>query len=159
MQEHRGQCPYPCIGAVMKSFDQRLEGKWHEDNGCHIWTGAKNKKGYARINGGYVHRLAYIHKYGPLPPWLWCLHTCHNPSCINPDHLYLGDHTQNMADLRKKGSKKGENHHTNKLTETAVLEIRRLRGHGASCREIGAWVGIAPQHISAICRREYWSHI
>lgn len=145
----------------IKTFEQRLEGKWYEDgNGCHVWTACKNAKGYARLSIGYAHRMAFIHRYGPLPPWLWCLHTCHNSSCINPEHLYLGDHEQNMKDMVDSGrSHRGVRRHNAKISEADVLRIRALRDSGCRVNEIARMYGLRHQQISNIVNRVTWKHI
>lgn len=74
--------------------------------GCWLWTKATNNKGYGnvRINKKYLnaHRVAYAITYGD-PGKLWVLHSCDNPSCVRPDHLFLGTHQDNMDDMRVKG--------------------------------------------------------
>lgn len=80
-------------------------------SGCLEWTGAKKRYGYGTISdlsgSGRknlpTHRLAWELTYGPIPDGLFICHRCDNPPCCNPDHLFLGTHTENMADMRSKG--------------------------------------------------------
>jgi hypothetical protein len=75
--------------------------------GCWEWQAVLSKEGYARISfdarSDYGHRVAYIVFKGKIPDGLCVCHTCDNPKCINPDHLWLGTHQQNMEDRDRKG--------------------------------------------------------
>lgn len=76
---------------------------------CWIWRGWKDVHGYGKI---YVleqkkdvgaHRVAWELAKGPIPDGLFVLHKCDNPPCMNPEHLFLGTHGDNMRDCAKKG--------------------------------------------------------
>lgn len=144
-----------------KPWEERIADKWHEDdNGCHIWTAHTCERGYGRItNGQLAHRVNYAHRYGPLPTWLFCCHTCDVTSCINPDHLYLGTHEQNMRDFSRSGIRKGEGNPHAKLTEQSVREIRKLAGTGESFASISRLYGVGPTQVSRIVGRQRWGHI
>lgn len=74
---------------------------------CIEWTGSRayNGYGFRRIDGKLhrVHRLAWQQARGPIPPGLYVLHRCDNPPCYNIEHLFLGTHSENMADMHAKG--------------------------------------------------------
>lgn len=71
---------------------------------CWEWTGYKDSNGYGRFSGGnYVHRAIYEMYFGEIPKEMSICHTCDNPSCCNPQHLFLGTHKDNMHDRDKKG--------------------------------------------------------
>lgn len=74
---------------------------------CWVTDVARDKNGYSRlvIHGKTykLHRLAYEHFVGPIPEGLLILHTCDNPPCCNPDHLYPGTPAQNMIDKKNRG--------------------------------------------------------
>jgi hypothetical protein len=76
------------------------------DSGCWEWQRSKNEKGYGMINyGGMIwkaHRLSYIFFVGEINNGLFVCHKCDNPSCVNPDHLFLGTNLDNMRDLVSK---------------------------------------------------------
>jgi hypothetical protein len=77
------------------------------DTGCWEWYGAFNNYGYGsiRVDGLRVgaHRASYVAHVGPLPSNMQVLHKCDNPSCVNPDHLFLGTQSDNVYDMVHKG--------------------------------------------------------
>ena len=75
--------------------------------GCWLWTGTKWKSGYGYFRKDKkiqtAHRYFYSLYKGNFDPNLCVLHVCDNPSCVNPEHLFLGTHTDNMRDMTAKG--------------------------------------------------------
>jgi hypothetical protein len=86
----------------------RLDGRFtiNTATGCHEWTGAVGPLGYGRLRyKGKTYlatRFAYAAWVGPTPDGKEVCHRCDNPRCINPEHLWLGDHKQNMSDMADK---------------------------------------------------------
>lgn len=80
-------------------------------DGCWLWLGAKSGRGGHGVigRGGrgdglvLVHRATYEMKYGPIPAGFNACHKCDNPPCCNPDHIFIGTHTDNMHDAELKG--------------------------------------------------------
>ena len=77
------------------------------ESGCWIWMGYVTKWGYGTISVDYkkkcTHRMAYQEMIGEIPKGMLVCHTCDVPSCINPNHLFVGTHQDNMDDMTKKG--------------------------------------------------------
>lgn len=77
------------------------------NSGCWMWAGWTHRQGYGSIKIAgktkLAHRLSYEAAYGPFPKWMDVCHKCDVTGCINPDHLFLGDHQDNMIDRAKKG--------------------------------------------------------
>lgn len=102
-------------------------------SGCWLWTGAKSSSGYGHlgIKGKNVksHRLSWLLFHGKIPDGMEVCHTCDNPACVNPNHLFLGTHQENMEDMKNKGRAvgfPGEFNPKAKLCYTEVLEIRKI---------------------------------
>jgi hypothetical protein len=130
------------------------------DDACWLWTGAKRETGYGQVrwkgrSARKAHRVAFEISYGfPPPSNLFVCHTCDNPLCVNPLHLFLGTHKENMEDMRAKG--KG----AKKLTSVQVTEIRRLfDSHEIERTALARQFGVSTQTVYLIGHRVRWSHI
>jgi len=106
-----------------------------------------------------THRRAYELARGPIPEGLCVLHTCDNPPCVNPEHLFLGTLDDNTADKVKKGrqsSMKGLENGRAKLTESDVRLIRSSHDSGVA---LSARFGVSARVISSVRLRQSWRHI
>jgi len=136
---------------------------------CWLWEGAKTPLGYGhmsiRKNGkrvdAYSHRVSWETFCGPVPDGLEVCHRCDTPSCMRPDHLFLGTHRDNMRDSVQKGRwnrPKGEAHYRAKLTDGIVRNIRANIGL-RSITDMARDVGVSYMAVWYICRRKTWTHI
>ena len=138
-------------------------------NGCHNCTShAKSEYGYSRIGRRGVnttmHRYVYQHIIGrSLPRNVHVLHKCDNPACINPDHLELGSHQDNMRQRDERGRHipprtRGERHGFAKLTESDVLKIRGSHSH-LSNLQLSKLFPISAPAISRVRNSFTWKHL
>lgn len=139
-------------------FDAKYEkkGVW----ACWEWTASTDRRGYGQFWLGkpvFAHRVAWVRRYGPIPADLHVCHRCDNPTCVNPNHLFLGTQADNMADkTEKKRHSYGETHGCAKLTEDRV---RAIRADDRLLREIAADYGVSQVTVSHIKTRRIWRHV
>lgn len=98
-------------------------------------------------------RAVWIMLFGDLSRNEYICHTCDNPRCVNPRHLYKGTHKTNMAD--KIGKHRGERATNCKLTQSNALYIKQSRGR-ESTKSLADFFGISPKTVSNIWRGDIW---
>lgn len=160
---------------------------------CWLWTGPTNGK-YGRHflrdrKSAFAHRYSWMLHHGPIPDGLQVCHNCpggDNPLCVNPAHLFLGTHMDNMADRQRKGRQaRGErsrpknpsrdaSHHSKtrpwtvnrgektghaKLKSADIPAIRQLLTQGVPKVRIAERYGVDPSTIIDIDRGRSWQHI
>lgn len=139
-----------------------------ESSKCWEWTAHRNRKGYGQMGVGTgsrqprcsSHRISWELHFGAIPDGLFVCHRCDNPPCVNPAHLFLGTHTENVADMTNKrrqafGSRSGRS----KLSESSVLEIRRLYDSGVSHKKLARIFGIGNTCAYMAAARKNWRHV
>ena len=141
-----------------------------DENGCHNWPKSTEGIGYGQINlkdknrknvRFKVHRLSYELAKGEIGSGLFVCHRCDNPSCNNPEHLFLGTEQENFADMRAKGRhQQGERHPRAKLLEGEVAEIRwYLTNTKMSQPHIASFYGVSDKTIGNIKTGKIWKHV
>ena len=152
---------------------ERFETKYipEPNSGCWLWIGGLvGKTGYGEIHcrpHGVLraHRVAWELYHNPVPKGFYVLHRCDVPSCVNPDHLFLGTQLENMRDMRRKGrhikAQKFISHEIKRprsiLTSTIASEIRELYAAGAGTQyELATQFGVTQTTISNIVSGKVW---
>jgi hypothetical protein len=170
-------------------MSERFWRKVRKGEGCWEWTGARNSKGYGnvRIARRYrgAHRVSYELTRGPIPAGLLVCHSCDNPVCVRPDHLFLGTVKNNSDDMVRKGRQakgekigahlrglrngkytkpertpRGERNGQAVLTAERVAEIRhRYAAGGVTQLQLAAEYGVNDRCISAVINHQTWKHV
>ena len=146
-------------------FWRRVE----KTDGCWWWIPAKSANKYGLIQLGGVgsksvttHRFSYELHNGEIPEGMIVMHSCDNPSCVNPDHLSLGTHKDNVADMIAKGRRGdpkvvGVDHPKAVLNEHKVRYIRAnpSKSHAQLARELG----VGANTVRGVRTGRTWSHV
>jgi len=151
-------------GSMENRFKLKIEV---QKDGCWKWLGYKNKSGYGSfyaLGETLAHRFSYRFYVGDIPKGLMVCHTCDNPSCVNPKHLWVGTSSDNQQDCVNKGrarrnSPVGSKNGLSKLTEANIIRIRGLKEKGWSQKKIAEEYAIHQTNIHYILSGKTWSHV
>jgi hypothetical protein len=134
-------------------------------NGCWEWTGYRHRQQYGRFKWQgqmrLAHRLSWEFTHGPISSGLHVLHRCDNTPCVNPEHLFLGHHNENMSDMHRKGRHAhGERAGNSVLRNRDILKVKALHATGLlSHSELALIAGVDKSQISRIINRKTWKHV
>ena len=136
---------------------------------CWLWLASKfpPRYGYGRLkyHGKMIkaHRFSYELFTGPIKPGMMILHRkeCGNPSCVNPNHLYMGTHFDNMRDRNIWGkTTKGEGNCNSRLSKEDILLIRKIhKDRLFGYKNTAKIVGVSADMVGKIARGLNWPHI
>lgn len=167
MEARRSDPAFSCI-RPRGTLEERFFRKVVVTDDCWKWVGPVRPNGYGQIQEGgkgsrtiSAHRLSYqIHK-GEIPEGLVVMHSCDNPSCVNPDHLSAGTYKENTSDMIAKGRKrtvapKGTGNGKAKLNDGLVRYIRQSDKKPAS---IARELGLSENCIRGVLSGRTWSHV
>lgn len=157
--------PLPKKPQRLGSTDGSAEGRKIP---CLIWDMGKSGNGYGKIyvNGlqHQAHRWAYQFTFKTQLGRSNVCHSCDNPSCINPHHLFAGTQKDNLSDMRAKGRErkvgpKGNRNPKSIYSPNQVLEMRDRFGFGETISALRKQFGGTYQSIHAIVHRHTWQHL
>lgn len=149
------------LGSLQERFERKV---LICGNGCWEWQGYVAVDGYGSFRfereGDHTHRWAWRIYRGQIPDNSCVLHRCDNMRCVNPEHLFLGSHADNVIDKIRKGRQpRGESCHNARLSEEDVLEIRRMHDAGIRNKRIACRFDISLTHVGHIVRGRLWKHV
>lgn len=142
---------------LRERFEAALE---KTPGGCWEWKKYRNERGYGVMGVGgttrLAHRVMWELTHGPIPEGMLVCHSCDNPACCNPEHLWLGSNSQNVADMRAKGrarALKGTKNANAKLTADEVRAIRqRYAAGGISQQALADEYGLSQPAVGRVVR-------
>lgn len=135
--------------------------------GCWLWCGAKTRGGYGhfrrKIDGVWkmykAHRYSYEMHIGSIPENQLVCHSCDNPECVNPGHLYVGSDKQNTQDMMKKGRWKMIRNPKHRLLDLEIARaIRQLKKEhpDMTYRELGSRFNTSGQQAHRVVTNQIW---
>lgn len=147
----------------------RFEERVDRSGDCWIWTGSMRPNGYGRMSIGprgeahsyLAHRLAYYYANGAWPKNC-VLHSCDNPSCVNPAHLSDGTLAENSRQMYERGrgpDNRGECSGRAKITSQVVADIRRRFEAGETQKSIATDAGLSQSWVSRLVNKRAWRHV
>lgn len=138
-----------------------------KSRGCWLWLGERREP-YGRFTfcgkKYSAHRFSYSLIHGPIPSNLKCCHSCDNPLCVKPDHLFIGTHQDNMNDCTTKNRQaRGVKKPWAKLTDQKVKKIRSeyVKRFGEYClvKNLAKEFKVSSSTISNVIARRVWQHV
>ena len=156
----------------MSQFEKIWKRLWSQtkvmgEDECWEWFGNRNSDGYGRIwvyeRLESAHRMSWRFLKGNIPANACVLHSCDNPPCVNPAHLFLGTQQDNANDRETKGRGNqsiGEKNGNSKLISKDVLKIRAIYSDGlTSQRKLAKMFKISKSTVGYMLSRSNWKHI
>ena len=152
-------------GRKAKPLVDRFWAQVNKTDNCWNWDGSIQKGGYGTIELNHkslkAHRVSYWIHYGEIPEGMYVCHKCDNRKCVNPEHLFIGTHADNLADAALKGRMiHGSNSYWSKLSENYVFFIREsLRNKKHTGIELAKKFGVFHSTIYNANKGKTWRHV
>jgi len=154
----------PTRSGSQRTQMDRFWAKVDKSGECWEWTAFKDDCGYGcfGLNGRRerAHRVALILDGVDIPLGMCVCHHCDNPGCVNPDHLFIASHTENMKDMKNKGRGiNGEKNGNARLTDQDILRMFDLLKCGVRQVDIAKYFNVGTGHMSRIKNGTRWNHL
>ena len=135
-----------------------------EKKECWEWNGYIGDRGYGQMKFKsktlLAHRVSWAIHFGDIQDDLFVCHTCDNPKCVNPNHLFVGEPADNSADMTtKERQARGQRVGKAKLTDSNVVAIKEAQARGHTDTEIANIFGIARTTVRDIRSGRTWKHV
>jgi hypothetical protein len=131
---------------------------------CILWNKAVDTRGYGhlQVKGKIVraHRWIWELNFGPIPAGKHVCHRCDTRLCVNPDHLFIGTHAENMADMARKGRRKGiGSGSANGRAKLTSEQVEQIRHSILSQRQAAAVFGVHKSQVQRIRAGKQWAPV
>jgi len=153
---------------LISGDEERFWNNVDKSGDCWLWTATKDKDNYGKFRYSSnkkkldirAHRYSYELHNGPIKDNLFVCHTCDNPTCVNPDHLFLGTVIDNAHDCVNKGRIIcGEKSYLSKLTDAQAIEIKEKYANGYTLNKLSQEYGVRVNAIRELVNEITWKHL
>ena len=158
--------------ASPRNMEVRFDEKWipEPNTGCWLWfgcLGGPDGRPQIGLADGtktieFAYRIAWKRWRGPIPQGMEVCHSCDMPACVNPDHLFLGTHAENMADMARKGRGHGpcqDRQSARYITKLTAVDVLAIWASPKGQYELADDYGVRQPAISSIILRKTWKHL
>lgn len=151
----------------MENYEELIKDKisknvYIDSNDCWLWTASKHKQGYGNLNfrkiPSLAHRVSWTVYKGEIPCGMNVCHKCDNPSCCNPEHLFLGTQLDNVVDCKNKNrfTRNIPKTRRTKLNYDQVKEIKKMFSEGISRKKIQEKFDVGQTCVAKILTGKSW---
>lgn len=153
---------------LVASAKRRLSARVKRVGDCLMWQGCRGSRGYGwmavgKTNREATHRISWAIANNAQPPrGMHVMHSCDNPSCVNPSHLSLGTAKDNQRDCWLKGRKnplRGSRHASSRYSESQIIQAAAFFAAGFTYAQVAEKVSVNRQTLMKILQGRRWPHI